>query len=112
EIDHPSAMAALDRGLDSPDPVVRKAVLWGDPVKHRKLFDRALKDPNPAVMANAISALSRIDDPALLEVMQASVGGKPGEGNPHYAAEWLVRVRPDVALEAMKGSIPASEAGF
>jgi hypothetical protein len=110
EIDHPDALAALERGLDSPDPVVRKAVLQGDPVKHRKLFDRALKDQSPAVVRVAIGGLLKIDDPSLLEVMQKALASD--EEADFAAAEWLVRVRPDVAFEALKGSVPSSSRGF
>jgi HEAT repeat protein len=71
----PEASQALERGLKSPDPLVRSAIataLQIDPKRHRALLEQLARDPVPKVRGAALSALASSDDSSLLPLMEAA----------------------------------------
>lgn len=91
QIDVPEAAQALAKGLESPDPLVRRAVvgqLWDS--RFSDLLERAAADPVPAVRELAIQRLAgQLNDPDLRPLMIAAAQA----GNTHAMA-WLARSDP------------------
>jgi hypothetical protein len=90
-INAPEADAAVAIAADSPDPVIRRAVVSAlNPQRHRALIDRHLQATSPQIRGAAVGALARTgnDDQAAAEVLRAAA--REGNG---VAWSWLVRHR-------------------
>ncbi len=90
----PEGVAALEKLLSSPDPIVRRAVAhYASPDRHRAVLLKALKDPAEAVRDQAIERLSKGTDPKLFEVLS------PFARSGNLAAlGWMIEHRPDELL--------------
>lgn len=103
QIAHPAATEALMRGLKSPDPVIRAAVLqWPSVLKHRAIIDEALRSTDPVTVRLGVFALAYLDDPALADAMTRYLF-QADEPQASSAAGWLGKNRPDVAAEILRG---------
>ncbi|HTF89916.1 MAG TPA: HEAT repeat domain-containing protein [Planctomycetota bacterium] len=101
----PEGSAALERQLTSNDPIARRAVAqYSDPVRHRAILLRALKDPAQAVREQAIQTLSNSFDADLFDAMLAA--GREGSGS---ALDWIGMMRPAQLLQ--DAANPALSAG-
>jgi len=90
----PEAKAALERGLASPDPTVRMAIIKSLNVfAHADMAKRMVLDPVPAVSSVAIELLAGSQDLGLTDVMDAAA--RKGSWQ---AMEWLVRKVPERVL--------------
>jgi hypothetical protein len=87
-IEAPEAMAALERALSSPDPVVQHAVTGAlDPSKHRPLLEKAARDEK--LRPVAVQKLATLNDADLQPAMErwAKVGLAP-------AMQWIAQRDP------------------
>jgi HEAT repeat protein len=108
QIEAPEAAAALGRGIKSPDPFVKLAIIGElNSTRHRAILDEALTDPT--LEARAMIQLSHSKDPALLELMRAAALRTDREVGP-AAMKWLVRNRPEEAVAVAKAGKISVEA--
>ena len=93
-INGPESRAALERGLASPDPTVRMAIINSlTPWTNSDIARRMALDPVPAVRDAAIELLSKSPDPTLAELMDAAARNRSGR-----AIEWLGMYAPQYLL--------------
>ena len=102
----PESNAALERGLASPDPTVRMAIVsslsrW----QHADIARRMALDPVPAVSSAAIELLADSEDPRLADVMEAAA-----RNGSWKAMQWLGQIVPArvVAIALDRGATLAS----
>lgn len=105
-IDTPEAATVLERGLRSPDPFVRVAIVrWVRADRHRAVLELAAKDPIEKVRAPAMEKLASVPDPALLPLLEpaARKGNKP-------ALAWLYEHAPAKLVALAADESAASDA--
>lgn len=96
-IDAPEAAAALERGLASPDPFVRGAVVGALRVdRHRALLERLARDPREKARWVAVQTLAQSDDPSLVPLMNEWALEPEARWEP---MDWLAKNAPRRPLE-------------